>query len=176
MRIIVSILSAVLILGSAACTAAAAQPGASPTAPPPIAITSPAFEPGAEIPAKYTCSGEDSSPPLEWAAPPEGTQSFALIMDDPDAPIRIWVHWLVYNLPPIRAACRRALPARKGKPLICPMARCRASPASTAQITAGPARLAGSIAIFSTSMRSTQSWAVRRWTKPRCSRPCKDTF
>ena len=93
------LLSASLILGSAACAGAATQPSVSPTAPPPIAITSPAFEPGAEIPKKYTCEGDDSSPPLEWAAPPAGTQSFALIVDDPDAPIRVWVHWVVFNIP-----------------------------------------------------------------------------
>jgi Raf kinase inhibitor-like YbhB/YbcL family protein len=115
MRKIVSTLSAVLILSSAACGFVATQPSASPTAPPPITITSPAFEPGAEIPAKYTCDGEDSSPPLEWADPPEGTQSFALIVDDPDAPIRIWVHWVVYNLPSESRSLPDSASRAKGK-------------------------------------------------------------
>ncbi len=53
----------------------------------------------AKIPAKYTCDGEDVSPPLTWKEAPEGTQSFALISDDPDAPIGTWVHWVLYNLP-----------------------------------------------------------------------------
>ena len=113
MRKIVSTLSAA-ILGTAACTAAATQTSASPTAPPSITITSPAFEPGAAIPAQYTCDGDDISPPLEWSASPEGTRSLALIMDDPDAPIRIWVHWVVYNLPAVPRSGRRRIP-REGK-------------------------------------------------------------
>lgn len=64
-----------------------------------MSLTSPAFQPSAAIPALYTCSGEDISPALQWDAPPEGTRSLALIMDDPDAPLGTWVHWVVYNLP-----------------------------------------------------------------------------
>ena len=94
-------------------------PGPSPTsvpeapAPPekggqemPFELTSTAFAPGEPIPQKYTCDGEDISPPLQWSDPPQGTQSFALICDDPDAPIGTWVHWVLYNLP----AEARALP------------------------------------------------------------------
>jgi Raf kinase inhibitor-like YbhB/YbcL family protein len=62
-------------------------------------LTSPAFAPGQPIPAKYTCDGQDISPPLQWHDAPQGTQSFALIMDDPDAPAGDWVHWLLFNLP-----------------------------------------------------------------------------
>lgn len=65
-----------------------------------ITITSPQFEDGAEIPAKYTCDGEDISPPLQIENIPQGTQSIALIGDDPDAPGGTWVHWVVFNLPP----------------------------------------------------------------------------
>lgn len=65
----------------------------------PLSLTSPAFPAGGEIPRKYTCDGDDVSPPLEWGAPPPGTRSLALIMDDPDAPVGTWDHWLVYNLP-----------------------------------------------------------------------------
>ncbi len=57
------------------------------------------FKPGAEIPEQFTCDGSNISPALNWSAPPEGTQSFALIMDDPDAPGRTWVHWVLYDLP-----------------------------------------------------------------------------
>jgi Raf kinase inhibitor-like YbhB/YbcL family protein len=68
-------------------------------------ITSAAFANGAEIPARHTCEGEQLSPPLEWSGAPKGTRSFVLIVDDPDAPDpaapqRVWVHWLLYNLPP----------------------------------------------------------------------------
>ena len=51
------------------------------------------------IPVHYSCDGEDLSPPLDWNDPPASTQSFALIMDDPDAPGGTWVHWVVYNIP-----------------------------------------------------------------------------
>ena len=62
-------------------------------------IESTAFQEGAAIPRKYTCDGEDVSPPLKWNDPPEGTRSFALISDDPDAPAKTWVHWVMYNIP-----------------------------------------------------------------------------
>ena len=62
-------------------------------------IASQAFEAGGMIPAKYTCDGPDLSPPLRWADPPAGTQSYALIADDPDAPVGMWVHWVLWNIP-----------------------------------------------------------------------------
>ena len=62
-------------------------------------ITSPAFQPNGMIPTKYTCDGEDVSPPLAWKEAPAGTESFALISDDPDAPGKTWVHWVLYNVP-----------------------------------------------------------------------------
>jgi Raf kinase inhibitor-like YbhB/YbcL family protein len=61
-------------------------------------LKSTAFRNGEMIPAPYTCDGKDASPPLEWSAFPEGTKSFALICDDPDAPVGTWVHWVIYNL------------------------------------------------------------------------------
>jgi len=69
-----------------------------------FSITSPAFQAGSEIPARFTCEGEDRSPALEWTGVPPGTRSLVLIVDDPDAPDpkapRItWVHWLLYNIP-----------------------------------------------------------------------------
>ncbi len=64
-----------------------------------IKITSSVFEDGGLIPAKYTCDGADISPPLQWDAVPEGTESIALICDDPDAPMGTWVHWVLFNLP-----------------------------------------------------------------------------
>jgi Raf kinase inhibitor-like YbhB/YbcL family protein len=70
----------------------------------PFTFSSPAFAPNDPIPAKYTCEGADISPPLEWSGTPDGTRSFALIVDDPDAPDpakpqRVYVHWVVYNIP-----------------------------------------------------------------------------
>jgi len=70
----------------------------------PFSLSSPAFAPNDPIPAKYTCEGADISPPLEWSGTPQGTRSLALIIDDPDAPDpakpkRVFVHWVVYNIP-----------------------------------------------------------------------------
>jgi Raf kinase inhibitor-like YbhB/YbcL family protein len=69
-----------------------------------LELTSPAFAPGDEIPREYTCDGADRSPPLAWTGAPAGTQSFALIVDDPDAPDpkapkMTWVHWVLYDIP-----------------------------------------------------------------------------
>jgi Raf kinase inhibitor-like YbhB/YbcL family protein len=64
-----------------------------------IQITSTAFSEGQPIPQKYTCQGSDVSPPLKWTNAPANTKSFALIMDDPDAPMGTWVHWVLYDLP-----------------------------------------------------------------------------
>jgi len=70
-----------------------------------FSISSPAFSHMGSIPAKYTCEGEDISPPLVFSDPPAGTVSLALIVDDPDAPDpaapkMTWVHWVLYDLPP----------------------------------------------------------------------------
>jgi len=62
-------------------------------------ITSTAFANEGMIPRRFTCDGEDISPPLSWKGLPGGTKSLALIADDPDAPRKTWVHWVVYNLP-----------------------------------------------------------------------------
>ena len=58
-----------------------------------------AFSNGGTIPKKFTCDGPDVSPPLRWTGAPAAAQSFALIMDDPDAPVGTWVHWVLYSLP-----------------------------------------------------------------------------
>jgi len=70
-----------------------------------LTLTSPAFSHQGEIPARYTCEGEDLSPPLAWSEAPEGTKSLVLIVDDPDAPDpkapqTTWVHWVLYDIPP----------------------------------------------------------------------------
>ena len=64
-----------------------------------IQITSPAFSAGNTIPKKFTCDGPDLSPQLAWDPPPARTQCFALIVDDPDAPVGTWVHWVIFDLP-----------------------------------------------------------------------------
>lgn len=63
-------------------------------------LASSAFAAGAIIPDQYTCKGSDNSPALSWSDAPAHTASFALIMDDPDAPSGTWVHWVLWNIPP----------------------------------------------------------------------------
>ncbi len=90
-----------------------------------LQISSTAFEHQAAMPKKYTCQGEDISPPLAWSGAPDGTKSLALIVDDPDAPDpaapkRVWVHWVLYDIPPGEAGLPEATKqppagARNGK-------------------------------------------------------------
>jgi hypothetical protein len=78
-------------------------------------LTSPAFGPGQTIPVEYTCDGLNVSPALVWTAPPAGTRSFALIMDDPDAPGGTFTHWTAWNISPkARGLKRGARPPREG--------------------------------------------------------------
>jgi len=70
-----------------------------------LTLTSPAYDAGAPMPSAYACEGKDISPPLAWTGVPPATKSLALIVDDPDAPDpkapkRVWVHWVLYNIPP----------------------------------------------------------------------------
>jgi Raf kinase inhibitor-like YbhB/YbcL family protein len=82
----------------------------------PLELTSTALAPGQPIPRKYTCDGENVSPPLRWSDLPQGTQSLAFICDDPDAPAGTWVHWVLYNLPAKARALVEAVPANADLP------------------------------------------------------------
>jgi len=75
-----------------------------------IQLSTSAFTEGAPIPAKYTCDGDDVSPPLKWSGVPQGARSIALICDDPDAPVGIWVHWVLYNIPSTVAELAEGVP------------------------------------------------------------------
>jgi len=79
---------------------------ATPEADMSLELKSDAFVNGQSISAKYSCIGKNISPALTWNDPPAGTQSFALIADDPDAPVGTWVHWVLFNIP----ADERSLP------------------------------------------------------------------
>jgi len=79
-------------------------------------LTSTAFQEGATIPKKHTCSGQDVSPPLSWSPPPKGTRSFALIMDDPDAPGGTWVHWVIFNIPGQSSGLPEGVPSKQSFP------------------------------------------------------------
>ncbi|HEY5657276.1 MAG TPA: YbhB/YbcL family Raf kinase inhibitor-like protein [Myxococcota bacterium] len=88
-----------------ACTVLGSGARAQSEDPQGLKLTSPAFAHSGEIPARYTCDGDNVSPPLAWSNLPEGTQSLALVVDDPDAPDpkapkMTWVHWVLYNIPP----------------------------------------------------------------------------
>ncbi|MFN2532431.1 MAG: YbhB/YbcL family Raf kinase inhibitor-like protein [Pyrinomonadaceae bacterium] len=65
-----------------------------------LSLSSTAFNDGGMIPTKYTCDGENISPPLEWSGVPPTAQSLALTVDDPDAPGKTWVHWVIYDVSP----------------------------------------------------------------------------
>lgn len=79
-------------------------------------LTGSVFKEGELIPNKYTCEGSDLSPPLRWNNPPAGTRSFVLIVDDPDAPVGTWVHWVLYNIPIDVRGLAEGLPALETLP------------------------------------------------------------
>ena len=79
-------------------------------------LKSSAFHEGQPIPPKYTCDGDDVSPPLVWADAPGGTKSFAIVSDDPDAPMGAWVHWVIYNLPADLSGLEEGLPKTETLP------------------------------------------------------------
>jgi len=78
-----------------------------------IELTSAAFEDGGMIPAKYTCDGEDISPPLQWGGIPEEAQSIAVICDDPDAPMGTFVHWVMFNVPAEQSELAENIPTEE---------------------------------------------------------------
>lgn len=78
-----------------------------------ISLSSNVFEDGDTLAATYTCDGEDISPDLSWDTVPAGTKSIALVMDDPDAPGKTWVHWVIYNIPANRTGLPGGVPKNK---------------------------------------------------------------
>jgi len=75
-----------------------------------LTITSSAFADQGTMPRRYTGDGDDVSPPLAWSGIPEGTQSLALICDDPDAPVGTWVHWVIWNIPAVETGLAEGIP------------------------------------------------------------------
>jgi len=75
-----------------------------------LAVTTTAFPAGGAIPTNYTCEGPDASPDVSWSGAPAGVQSFALIADDPDAPVGTWTHWLIWNIPPHSLGLPKGVP------------------------------------------------------------------
>lgn len=96
----VVLLLAILIVISSTMTACAREaPAPQKEVEMTLSLSSTAFKEGDKIPVKYTCGGQDISPPLAWGEPPQPTQAFVLIVDDPDAPGGVFTHWVLFNLP-----------------------------------------------------------------------------
>lgn len=81
-----------------------------------FSIMSTAFREGEMIPQKYACDGKNVSPPLKWESIPVQTKSLALIVDDPDAPAGIWVHWVIFNIPSTAAGLQENVPTKDSLP------------------------------------------------------------
>lgn len=81
-----------------------------------MTLTSSAFGMGTAIPDRHTGKGPDVSPPLAWTDPPPGTKSFALVCDDPDAPMGTWVHWVIYGIPATARDLPQGVPAQEALP------------------------------------------------------------
>jgi len=104
-------LVAVLALTLASGVEAHAATGA-----PSMTLTSSAFTNGGTIPTEFTCSGVDVSPPLSWSGIPAGTESLALTVIDPDAPVKPFTHWVIFDMPAAATALPRAVPLAKELP------------------------------------------------------------
>ena len=110
-------LATVLVFLAVTVSVAAGETPRKEDGPMNMTLESSVFRNGDMIPPKYTCDGEDVSPPLSWANPPGNTASFSLVADDPDAPMGTWVHWVVFNIPAAargfaeRASSGKTLPA-----------------------------------------------------------------
>ncbi len=79
-----------------------------------LKVTSPVFNHKGSIPRKYACDGNDVNPPLKIEGLPEGTESLVLIVDDPDAPMGTWDHWVVWNIPPVSEIEEDSVPGVEG--------------------------------------------------------------
>ena len=77
-------------------------------------LTSPVFNNNSNMPSKFTCEGQDVNPELIIENLPAGTKSMALIVDDPDAPMKTWVHWVVYDIAPVNKISEDSIPGKQG--------------------------------------------------------------
>jgi Raf kinase inhibitor-like YbhB/YbcL family protein len=105
---------ALVLIGLAAAALAAA--GLFSRENPMFQLSSPAFAPSATIPKQFTCDGRNVSPPLAWSGVPDGTRSIAVIMDDPDAPAGVWVHWVLYDVSATSAGVAENRPKQDSLP------------------------------------------------------------
>ena len=111
------VIALVLLIATTSCKSAQESAKEDPQKPAPektelvkLEVRSIAFEHDSLIPREYTCDGEDISPALTWSGVPDGVKSLALICDDPDAPSGVWVHWVLYGIPPDTESLPAAVP------------------------------------------------------------------
>ena len=109
-RTVVSLLFLVLLLDGCSADSTVTPGGGA------MQLTSTAFTEGNMIPSRHGCDGDDLSPALAWSGAPAATKAYALIMDDPDAPVGLWVHWVLFNLAPDVAALPEGVPPDPAPP------------------------------------------------------------
>jgi Raf kinase inhibitor-like YbhB/YbcL family protein len=110
------LLASLVVKPPVGARAAVAQASAQKTPEAKFQLTSSSFEADSALPAKYACDGTGVSPALAWNDPPAGTQSFALVVDDPDVPAKTVIHWLLYDLPPATRALPEGVPTKAKLP------------------------------------------------------------
>ena len=110
MRRVILVLTSLLLLTT---TMLSAKDKKKEDKPMDLTVKSGAFQHGGLIPSQYTCDGRDISPPITWSEGPAGTKSYAIICDDPDAPVGTWVHWVIYDIPPDVTSLPEAVPSKK---------------------------------------------------------------
>jgi Raf kinase inhibitor-like YbhB/YbcL family protein len=108
------ILEILLAAGIILCIVSAASPERNSPKGGGMKLSSPAFENNGPIPVKYTGDGADINPPLVIENLPAGTKSLVLIVDDPDAPMGVWLHWLVYDIAPVTKIAENSIPGTQG--------------------------------------------------------------
>ena len=106
-----SILVLLLLVVLSACQGSQRPQEAQEEAAMDLQVASSSFQAGESIPKRHTCDGADVSPPLSWSEPPSGAESLVLIVDDPDAPVGTWAHWLLFNIPAGARSLDEAVPA-----------------------------------------------------------------
>lgn len=117
MKTIPPVIILILLVGLAAgCTGDAGNRTPPLTATPALEVRSDSFANGTAIPARYTCDGADVSPPLSWSGVPDGAESLALFVDDPDAPGGTFTHWIVYNISATEGSLDEGLPRGQNLP------------------------------------------------------------
>lgn len=100
----------VLLVALSACQGSRQEQPAQEDVEMKLEVESSAFAAGETIPVRYTCDGDDISPPLSWSEPPPGAESLVLIVDDPDAPAGTWTHWVLFNVPATARSLAEGVP------------------------------------------------------------------